>query len=283
MKPNDSPIVATVLPSTSATVSSNFSPLKLPEISEAVLPSDEEELQSIKNCLSKRKKLYEDESDWNPTSETPTTDDEQEKEIKKRKNKVMNVKAKKKKKCKFASPDSAICDMEYIEMKGVSSVIHDLNDETEADINLNEKGDINNIDTMEQNKQNKSDIMVRYEKNNTKEIANRKIPTKRKSLDNDTDAEYATTDDDCITSPKSRRTFPKNYASDMPLIYIVNVEKEEKIKKVVAKTEVIHNKRNYCPFCNESKVNFLPHLKQHEEEEEVAVIFKQRHRKKSKN
>ena len=62
----------------------------------------------------------------------------------------------------------------------------------------------------------------------------------------------------------------------------MNVEKEEKIK-VVAKTEVVHNKRNYCPFCNESKVNFLPHLKQHEEEEEVAVIFKQRHRKKSKN
>ena len=53
----------------------------------------------------------------------------------------------------------------------------------------------------------------------------------------------------------------------------MNVEKEEKIK-VVAKTEVVHNKYNYCPCCNESKVNFLPHLKQHEEEEEVAVIFK---------
>ena len=54
----------------------------------------------------------------------------------------------------------------------------------------------------------------------------------------------------------------------------MNVKKEEKIKNVVAKTKVVHNKRNYCPFCKESKVNFLPHLKQLEEEEEVAVIFK---------
>ena len=94
----------------------------------------------------------------------------------------------------------------------------------------------------------------------------------------DSGAEYPTTDDECITSPKSKKTIPKNYASDMPLIYIVNVEKEEypKVKSngQMMKTEVVHNKRNYCPFCNESKVNFLPHLKQHKEEEEVAVIFK---------
>ena len=64
----------------------------------------------------------------------------------------------------------------------------------------------------------------------------------------------------------------------MPLIYIVNVEKEEypqvKPNGEVMKPEMLHNKRNHCPFCNESKVNFLPHLKQHMEEEEVAAIFK---------
>ena len=70
MKPNDSPIVAAILTSTSATVSSSiFSPLKLPESSEAVLPSDEEELQAIAKV--KAKPSFESESEPDFTGKMP--------------------------------------------------------------------------------------------------------------------------------------------------------------------------------------------------------------------